>query len=271
MHVQTCIEGTDVQKNFSEGIVRYSFAKDMIARGKARKKAGLTAVVGESLDRLSWCTWANFDGYYSSVMDECVRLKIGRRTSMALDVKCGIVFEWLEPDRCGVGDETDLPLAERTIAGRTAKTVCAFEKSDEQNKIRRLLEIPEIVTRRSINKGGSLKTSLMAGSTMAGQAYADLTMHKASALPKDEVVPETGQVWNVWTHTLDVEAAKEKVKLARSPLPAQAAQHNSALAGGCRGTVCTTSGLCERTAKMWSAKRSRTARVAWTRRPFASG
>ena len=44
----------------------------------------------------------------------------------------------------------------------------------------------EQITRKAVNKGGSHKTSLMCGSTMSGEAYPEMTIHKMARMPPNE-------------------------------------------------------------------------------------
>eukprot|EP01050_Picozoa_sp_SAG11_P009648 SAG11_NODE_922_length_6540_cov_45.267816_2_plen_141_part_00 len=71
----------------------------------------------------------------------------------------------------------------------------------------------------------------MAGSNFISQAYPDLTIHKAKKLPPDEIVEATGQKWNPWTHTLNIEESTAKgyavydlrtVRINGQTLPCQA-------------------------------------------------
>ena len=130
-------------------------------------------------------------------------------TGVTLDTPHGVVFKWTEPDRVGVGDETDFPLEEKEKGGKRAKVVVEYEMGDEKNRLRRLMNETEQITRKAVNKGGSHKTSLMRGSTMKGEAYLEMTTHKMACMPPNETVAATGESWNPLTHTCNLEATSK--------------------------------------------------------------
>ena len=137
-------------------------------------------------------------------MEQAIGLGVGKMTGVTLDTPHGVVFKWTEPDRVGVGDETDFPLEEKEKGGKRAKVVVEYEMGDEKNRLRRLMNETEQITRKAVNKGGSHKTSLMRGSTMKGEAYLEMTTHKMACMPPNETVAATGE--SPLTHTYNLEA-----------------------------------------------------------------
>ena len=104
-------------------------------------------------------------------MEQAIDLGVGKMTGVTLSTPHGVVFQWTEPDRVGVGDETDFPLEEKEKGGKRPKVVVEHDMGDDANRLRRLMGHAEQITRKAVNKGGSHKTSLMCGSVMSGEAY----------------------------------------------------------------------------------------------------
>ena len=142
-------------------------------------------------------------------MEQAIDLEVGKMTGVTLSTPHGVVFQWTEPDRVGVGDETDFPLEEKEKGGKRPKVVVEHDMGDDANRLRRLMGQAEQITRKAVNKGGSHKTSLMCGSVMSGEAYPEMTIHKMARLPPDETVEATGQTWNPLSHTYNLEATAE--------------------------------------------------------------
>ena len=189
--LQQVINGTDRQARFANGVVSKQFARKLMKRWRARKLADTTTPVRDNHDRISWCTYDNFNHLYLDILDDAITLKLGVRTEVYLETPNGVIFIWTQKDRMGLADETDFPMAEREAKGAVAKVIVPFEMGDAANKERRLAGIHEKLTRKSINKGGA-KTSLMAGSTLLGERYPPLIIAKAaSPRPRHPHLKET--------------------------------------------------------------------------------
>jgi hypothetical protein len=136
--LQQVINGTDRQARFANGVVSKPFARLLMKRWRARKLAYTTTPVRDNHDRISWCTYDNFNHLYLDILDDAITLKLDVRTEVSLGTPNGVIFIWTQKDRMGLADETDFPLAEREAKGAVAKVIVPFEMGDEANKERRL-------------------------------------------------------------------------------------------------------------------------------------
>jgi hypothetical protein len=208
--LQQVINGTTRQAKFKNGVVSKQFARALMGRWRARKAADTTTPVRDNHDRISWCTYENFDHLYLDILEDAIKLKLGYRTNVSLDIPNGEIFVWTEKDRIGLADETDFPLAEREAKGAAAKVIVPYDMGDIKNKERRVAGIHEKLTRKSINKGGT-KTSLMAGATLLGERYPPMVIAKAERMPRDEICEKSGVKFNPWSHSLNIAKSTEEL------------------------------------------------------------